>query len=370
MMQNIDAYISHLQLYRSENVGPITFARLMSYFGSAEKALKKLPEMAAKGGKKQIKIYDRDKAKKEIEDVLNLGGHILLKHTDSYPELLNEVDDAPPVLFALGNLSVLNKKIISIVGARNSSTNAVRFTSKLAGDLGKSGYVVASGLARGIDTAAHHATVITGTIAVTACGLDVVYPAENEELYNQIKTSGLILSEYPCGTKPQARQFPARNRIISGLSAGTIVVEASVKSGSLITAKYALDQGREVFAVPGSPLDPRSGGANKLIKEGAKLVESAHDIIEEIEAPKLLKESNKLFEDMSFFEKVEKNINEEDIENKREIVISSLSAAPTPIDELARTCQISIPAVMTILLELELAGRLERHPGNQVVLLY
>ncbi len=363
--------ISWLQLYRSENVGPITFSKLINYFGTAEKALEKLPSMAAKGGKKNIKIYDRKKVIQEIESIESLHGHVLLKKDEAYPALLKQVDDAPPVLFAIGQLHLLEKEIIAIVGARNASTNACRFTTKLVNDLGKAGYVISSGLARGIDTQAHKASLTTGTVAVTACGLDVIYPSENEELYIQIKEAGVILSEYPCGTKPQARQFPARNKIISGIAKGTVVVEASLKSGSLITAKYALDQGRDVFAVPGSPLDPRSGGGNKLIKEGAKLVQDAEDIIEEVSCTHFtLKENTQDFKNMPLFENFEKNIGDQDIEKSREIITSALSTSPTPIDELVRTCQISIPIVMTILLELELAGRLERHSGNQVVLLY
>ncbi len=284
-----------------------------------------------------------------------------------YPDALQHVSDAPPLLSCLGHLHLANKSTVGIVGARNASVNGRRFAEVLATKIGAHNHVIASGLARGIDTSAHKGSIATGTIAAIAGGVDIIYPPENQALYNQIKEQGLIISEAPLGATPQARHFPRRNRIISGLSKGVIIIEAAIKSGSLITAHNALEQGREVFAVPGSPLDPRCHGPNNLIKDGAIVVTRAEDVLshlESLDAISLNEQPMAPYKSMSL-----KAISEEMVENQRQHVISLLSYEPAPIDEIARELEISAGIVMAVLLELELAGRIERHPGGKVSLL-
>ncbi len=268
-----------LRLARTENVGPVTFRNLIARFGSATAALEELPRLASRGGGKNFVLPDETEALRELDALAMLGGRMIAACEPEYPRGLKALEAPPPILSMLGHPHLLQKEMIAIVGARNASALARKFADMLARELGFAGLVVVSGMARGIDSSAHEAALAVGTVAVVAGGVDIIYPPENEKLYAAIKNQGVIVSEMRLGEAPQARHFPRRNRIISGLARGVVVVEAAEKSGSLITAQCALDQGREIFAVPGSPLDPRARGANRLIREGATLTESAEDIL-------------------------------------------------------------------------------------------
>ncbi len=352
-----------LCLARSDNVGPIAFRQLIERFGNAGAALDALPDLARRGGRGQpIRLFPRASAEREVEQVIELGGRILASAEPDYPEALAAIEDAPPIISIRGSATVLAKRLVAIVGARNASANGCRFAQDLARELGLAGLAVVSGLARGIDAAAHRGSLATGTIAVVAGGLDIVYPPEHEGLQRDIGEQGVVIAEMPPGTQPLGRHFPRRNRIISGLAVGVAVVEAARKSGSLITARLALEQGREVMAVPGSPQDPRCQGTNDLIRQGALLIQSASDVIEAIgETPPIRLASGDL---------------EYRIEAPAEIPADArlrverlLGPSPVAVDELLRQCHLAPPVVRTVLLELELAGRLERHPGNRVSLL-
>ncbi len=268
-----------LRLARTQNVGPVTFSQLLSRFGSASAALAELLRLAHRGGAKELRTPSDADAKREIDALDKLGGHILASIEPEFPQGLAALDAPPPLITVLGHVTLLRRDMVAIVGARNASALGRKLAERIAVDLGEAGLVVSSGLARGIDTAAHEGSLANGTCAVLAGGIDIIYPPENAALYDRIKAEGVIVSEMPPGMAPQARHFPRRNRIISGLSRGVVIVEAAEGSGSLITANYALEQGREIFAVPGSPLDPRAKGTNRLIREGATLTESAADVI-------------------------------------------------------------------------------------------
>jgi DNA processing protein len=352
-----------LRLIRSENVGPITFFQLLQRFGDAGVALAALPELARRGGRlKSIRIHDKAAAEREIEGLAKIGARLLALGEDEYPPPLAAIDDPPPLIAVLGHPHLLKRPMIGVVGARNASANGRRFAQSIARDLGKAGMVVASGLARGIDTAAHEGALETGTAAVVAGGIDVVYPQENAALYEKIAAQGVALAEEPLGTTPQARHFPKRNRLISGVALGVLVVEAAHRSGSLITARLALEQGREVFAVPGSPLDPRCQGANDLIRRGATLTETADDVLEQIEPmlrPSVAERSRPEYAGPAPV------LSERELEIARAKVVESLGPTPVQVDEIVRQCQLSPAIVAAVLLELELAGRLDRHPGHQ-----
>lgn len=357
-----------LRLIRTENVGPVTFFRLLEQFGSAGEALRLLPDLARKGGRtKPLTVASRAQTEREVAALVRLGGRFVAAADPDYPPLLARLDDPPPVLAVLGHPHLLRRNAVALVGARNASLNGRRFAQQMARDLGHEGVLVVSGLARGIDTAAHEGGLATGTVAVMAGGVDVVYPIENEGLYRQIVEQGAVIAECAVGTQPQARHFPRRNRIISGLCLGTVVVEAAPRSGSLITARYAADQGREVFAVPGSPMDPRCQGTNTLIREGATLVQSAADVLQAL-SPQLglpLGEPDS----QALFRPAAARPLESELDRARPLVLEALGSAPLPVDEVIRGCQLSAPVVLTVILELELAGRVERHPGNQIALL-
>jgi DNA processing protein len=358
--------LSRLRLSRSENIGPVTFRRLLDLFGSAEKALERAPDMAKRGGKKEFVLCTTEQAEAEIAALDKIKARMVVWGDAEYPALLAEIPDPPPVIAVLGNVGLLNKSALGVVGARNASLNGRRLAESFSAQIGRTGYVIVSGLARGIDSAAHGATLDTGTVAVVAGGIDVVYPPENQKLYDQIAQHGAIVAESPFGTEPLARHFPRRNRIISGLSLGVLVVEAAEKSGSLITARMALEQNRDVFAVPGSPLDPRAGGTNQLIKDGAIMTLGAEDVIQGLHASRLkpLREGNTPFEgpplDLS---------PSEDLETLRENVLSQLNHTPVDINMLTRALNCRIEQLIPVLLELELAGRIERSPGNKVNLI-
>jgi DNA processing protein len=360
--------LNRLRLLRSENVGPVSWRQLMEAFGSGTKALEALPEMARRGGRKRpYKICSKSVVEDEWAATEAAGARLLSLGEPDYPTALAATSDAPPLISILGHSHLLNRRCVGMVGARNASASGIRFARQIAQEMGKKELVVASGLARGIDGAAHQGALASGTIAVVAGGVDVVYPAEHQELYEQIIDTGVIVAEQPAGTKPQGRHFPRRNRVISGLSLGILVIEAAKKSGSLITARMANEQGREVMAVPGSPLDPRCRGSNDLIRQGARLVETIDDVIEALGG--MIMPSAQEPEPDLFNAARPAPPSDQELENARKLMQEKLGPTPTPIDELVRQCHLTAAVVFTILLELELAGRLERHPGNQVSLL-
>ena len=353
-----------LRLARTQNVGPVTFAGLIARFGAASEALRELPRLARRGGGKPFEIPDPDEAAREIEATAKIGGRIIASCEADFPPGLAALDPPPPVISLLGHAALLRREMIAIVGARNASALGRRLAANLSSDLSREGLVVVSGLARGIDAAAHEAALEGGTIAVVAGGVDNIYPPENAALYESIRARGAIISEMPLGQMPQARHFPRRNRLIAGLARGVIIVEAAERSGSLITANYALEQNREIFAVPGSPLDPRAKGANRLLRDGATLTESAEDVLAVLRPmlghdfrepgrspPAPLPDSAML---------------EAEADRIRTLVEEAIGPAPVEIDELIRLCAAPAAVVLTVILELELAGRLSRQPGNRV----
>lgn len=357
-----------LRLIRTENVGPITFKKLLERFGSAAVAIKALPDLAQRGGRtKPLRVTPRAEAERELQANARIGARLIAACEPDYPAALAATDDAPPMVSVLGHAHLLRQRAVAIVGARNASLNGRRFAEKLAHDLGQAGLLVVSGLARGIDTSAHAGALATGTAAVLAGGVDIVYPEENRALYQQIAEQGVIIAETAIGSQPQARHFPRRNRLISGLSLGVVVIEAALRSGSLITARLALEQGREVLAVPGSPLDPRCQGTNSLIKEGAALVESAEDVLRTLAAITRLPLAEPAVG--SFAAAGSAAPDDGALDRARAVILESLGHSPVPVDELIRGCQLSAAVVLTVVLELELAGRVQRQPGNQVCLI-
>ena len=357
-----------LRLIRSENVGPITFFRLLAHFGTATDALLALPDMARRGGRrKPIKICPPEAAEAEMEILDTLGVQLIAACEPAYPRLLAEIDDPPPLIAVRGHADLLNQPSVAIVGARNASLNGRRFARDIAQELGGQGLVIVSGMARGIDAYAHDGALDTGTIGVIAGGIDHIYPKENTSLYADMYERGALVSEMPPGTVPQAQHFPRRNRMISGISQGVVVIEAGRRLGSLITARMALEQGRDVYAVPGSPQDPRNRGSNDLLRQGAILTEKAEDVITEL-APRdypPLRETQPIETNDIFDEPV----TPESSETIRDRILECLGPSPVKVDEIIRSCHLSAPVVSAALLELELAGRLERHPGQQVSLI-
>ena len=351
--------IDRLRLIRTDQIGPVTFAQLIGRFGTASAALEAIPELARRGGGAPPRLATREQAEREVERLERLGARHLFLGEPGYPPLLAEVEAAPPVLVAMGDTALAERQTIAMVGARNASAAACRFARHLAWQLGQAGAAIVSGLARGVDTAAHDGSLETGTIAVVAGGIDIFYPPENEARQRVIAERGLLLAEQPPGLEPRARHFPYRNRIIAGIAAGTVVVEAAPKSGSLITARQAAEFGREVMAVPGSPLDPRAQGCNLLIREGATLVQNGEDVLEALRPLRLGVRQQK--EDYASAEP-----GGETDEAARTAVAALLGPTPVAIDELVRQSGLAVPVVQSVLLELELAGRLERHAGGRV----
>ncbi|MGQ0591039.1 MAG: DNA-processing protein DprA [Sphingosinicella sp.] len=354
--------IARLRLIRSDNIGPVTYFQLLARFGSAQAAIDAIPDLAARGGGRAPKLAGRELVEREIAQVGRLGARYLFLGQGLYPPLLAELESAPPALIVKGDAALLDKPAVAIVGARNASAAACRFARILAQGLGAAGQVVVSGLARGIDSAAHDGALETGTIAVIAGGIDVAYPPENEERQEAIAARGLLVAEQPPGVEPRARHFPYRNRIIAGIAAGTVVIEAAPKSGSLITARHAAEYGREVMAVPGSPLDPRAQGCNLLIREGATLVQTAEDVLEALSPihPRPFRQAKRSYAPPETAADTD--------EATRRTVTDLLGPTPVPVDELIRQAGRSPAEVQTVLLELELAGRLERHAGGRVSL--
>jgi DNA processing protein len=352
--------VDWLRLIRSDNVGPRTFRSLLNHFGSARSALERLPDLARRGGAARPgRIFGEDEACAELAASQKLGVHLLAPGEDGYPPRLAVLDDAPPLLGMRGLRDVLMRPLIAIVGSRNASGAGLKFAGTLARDLGEAGFVIASGLARGIDQAAHRASLASGTVAVLAGGHDRIYPPEHEDLLAQlIEAGGAAISEMPLGHVPRARDFPRRNRLISGAALGVVVVEAALRSGSLITARIAAEQGREVFAVPGSPLDPRAAGTNDLIKQGATLTTEAADVINAVEPI--------MGRPLSLREPDDEPLASEPNSGDRARILDLLGPTPVLLDDLIRMAGTSPAIVRTVLLELELAGRLERHGGGLV----
>jgi DNA processing protein len=366
MVRILDAAerLAWLRLARTTEVGPATFAQLIARFSNAFAALDEVPRLARRGGGRNFVLPPAEEAARELADLENLGGRLIAACEPDFPPGLAAIDPPPPVISCLGHVHLLQKNMIAVVGARNASALARKFAHMLARDLGEAGLVVVSGMARGIDSAAHEAGLEHGTVAVVAGGVDVIYPPENENLYRAIAGQGAVISEMRLREPPQARHFPRRNRLISGLARGVVIVEAAERSGSLITANYALEQGREVFAVPGSPLDPRARGANHLIREGATLIESAEDVLAVLH-PML---GGGFGEPESGLPPSPSDAAslEAEADRVRARIEEALGVAPVEIDELIRQIGAPPAVVQTVILELELAGRCRRHPGNRV----
>jgi DNA processing protein len=371
-----EEHLDWLRLSRTESIGPISFYAMLRRFGSARAALEALPQLARRGERaRTITAPPRAAAEAELTALGRIGGWIVCRGEPTYPEALAAVEDAPPVLTMLGRPELLTRPMVAVVGARNASANGRRLARELAIGLGQGGLVIVSGLARGIDAAAHLGALDSGTAAVVAGGVDIVYPEQNRGLYEALCRQGAILAESPLGSVPQARHFPRRNRIISGMALGVLVVEAAARSGSLITARFALEQGREVFAVPGSPLDPRCRGANDLLRRGATLTETAEDVLSQLgplvggRAPPSATTALPPARAEGWAPAVNSSAGEPVADDDAlSMVLESLGPSPVAVDELVRQCQLTASAVATLLLELELAGRIERHPGNLVSL--
>lgn len=360
-----DDRVSWLRLLRSRRVGPSTFYRLMHQHGNAAAALDALPEVAKAAGVKTYTPCPAEVALAEMRQAQQLGASMLCVGMGEYPAAVLDISDPPPILWAQGDISLLRRNQIALVGARNASSLGTRMAKALATDLSKAGYVIVSGLARGIDTAAHLASLDAGTIAVMAGGVDVIYPSENMHLGERIGREGLLISEQPMGAAPQARHFPRRNRLISALSQAVVVVEAAAKSGSLITARDALDQGREVLAVPGHPFDARSGGSNILIRDGATLVRNADDVIEALSP---IVPTDNCPEQVEFDipaapDHRPKRTLQETAALHRQI-LDKLGPNPLAEDQLIRDLGTSARQMAPALTELELTGAVTRHPGG------
>ena len=351
-----------LRLTRSENVGPALFDQLLERFGSAGEALKMLPELSRKGGlKRPFRICSAAQAEAELAAANAVGASFVGKTEPDYPVLLRYIDSAPPLICIKGRRDLAQREAVAIVGSRNASANGKRLARMFASELGEAGYAIASGLARGIDTAAHEAALSRGTIAVIANGIDIVYPPENVGLQNAIGQNGLLISEMPPGSAPRETSFPRRNRIISGVSRAVIIVEAALRSGSLITARLANEQGRDVFAVPGSPLDPRAEGTNRLISEGANLLTRSQEVLDA-----LLPLKDRFAQASSENPMMGRPATKEADLSARQAILALLSPAPTDVDDLIRESGVPTQMVLGVLLELELAGHLVRH-GRQLV---
>jgi len=357
-----DPRVARLRLIRTPTIGPVTYRQLLARFGSAERAIEALPDLAARGGGKAPRIAEAAMVEREIARVETLGARYLFIDDADYPPLLAELDNAPAVMTIRGDSALFARTSVAMVGARNASAAACRFARGLAVELGREGVVVVSGLARGLDTAAHQGSLATGTIGVIASGIDIAFPPENRGLQEQVAEQGLLIAEQPPGSEPLARNFPHRNRVIAGLSTGTVVVEAAPRSGSLITARLAAEAGRDVMAVPGSPLEPRAQGCNLLIREGATLVQSAADILETIRPidSRMVRVPASPFDGRP---------GGEPDDAERRALIGLLGPVPVAIDELIRQSGLPPATVALILLELELADRIERHAGARVSLI-
>jgi DNA processing protein len=358
-----------LRLYRSDGVGPVTFRELINHFGSAAAALEALPDLGARSGRR-IRVWPKEAAERELAATVALGGSLVAVGEPDYPAWLRAAEGAPPLVAVRGNRNALARPVIAIVGSRNASIAGRKFALTIARGLGEAGFAIASGLAVGIDAAAHEGSLATGTIAVFAGGLDRLYPTENAALAERILAEGVHLTEMPLGYEPRAQDFPRRNRIISGLAVAVVVVEAADRSGSLVTARRATDQGRLVFAVPGSPLDPRAAGTNRLIKDGATMVTAVEDILAEVRPMlgRIPEPGAGLAEPDAVGGPRVTPPPTDAADADRAKVEEALGKAPVTYDEIVRFTGLKPAVVHLILLELDLAGRIERHPGQRVSL--
>lgn len=352
--------VARLRLIRTAGVGPVTYRQLIARFGTAEAAIAMLPTLARRGGGSAPRVADEAQIDREMTATARLGARYLFLGDPDYPALLAELDTAPPALIVRGDVALADAMTIAIVGARNASAAACRFARTLGHALAAEGATVVSGLARGIDTAAH-VGAMPRTIGVIASGIDIVFPPENAALQEEVARTGLLIAEQPPGTQPLARHFPSRNRIIAGLAVGTVVVEAAPRSGSLITARLATEAGREVMAVPGSPLDPRAQGCNLLIRDGATLIQNAADVLEQVRPI----DARAVRVPIHGYG-APPPADADDADRAR--IVGLLGPVPVPVDELIRQSGIAPAILQTVLLELELAGRLERHAGGRVSL--
>ena len=363
----LDRQLAYLRLARTDQIGPVTFQRLLGVYGTPEKALDALPELSQRGGRKRpLKAFSMAKAKTEYGQTDALNGRYLFWGEEGYPSALQPLPDAPPVLAAHGHLALLEKPMIAMVGARNASAAARKMTATLSADLSAAGLVIVSGLARGVDGAAHQAALDGGTIAVIGNGAAHAYPRDNADLQTTIIEQGLLLSENPPDTAPQASLFPRRNRIIAGLSLGVIVVEAAQRSGSLITARLAGEQGREVFAVPNSPLDARCLGSNNLLRDGAVITESADDVLNVLRPLIEQREMDARAPPPPKRDEMNPTLPDDSL---RALIIELMGPVPMTIDELIDAANAPVSAVHLVLLELELAGRLTQEPGGKISLI-
>lgn len=359
--------ISYIQLANTSGIGPISFKRALERYGNVDNAISEIS--------KKKDILPRNKAEEELMKAELKGVKIITKEDKEYPYNLKQIEDCPPILYALGNIDLLqNNNMLAVVGSRSASLSALKFAEYLSSKVGEQGITVVSGMARGIDASAHTGAVNTkgGTIAVLGTGIDIVYPKENEKLYQEVAKNGLILSEYPFNTKPQASNFPRRNRIVSGLSKGVLVVEAGSHSGSMITANQALEQGRDVFAVPGAPYDGRSTGCNKLIKDGAYLVNDVEDILDNFNFSQqiFIPKNNKKDDEENLFEysldNTKNNSDSAQVDDEYSKLLSLISESGEDIDELIRACNLPTEKVLTMIVELELDDKVIRIPGNKI----
>jgi DNA processing protein len=357
-----------LRLIRSENIGTKTFYALMKYYGKGTIALERFLELPSIKNK-AIKLISEADITDELEKIEKIGAKLIFYKDHNYPRLLKITHDAPPFLTILGRAELLEEETIAVVGSRNASINGTSFAKKIAEELSKSNLIIVSGLARGIDTAAHKDGIGGGTIAVIAGGIDNIYPAENEFLYKEIAEKGLLVAENPFGMVPIANSFPQRNRIISGLSVATIVIEASLKSGSLITARLAAEQGRNVFAVPGFPLDYRYSGTNYLLKQGAILIESYQDVLDHLQYNLTKQFNHNQYSSDDKDSSQNETYIEEDVAQIQELILSSISFAPTSIDDLMIQHNLSIDIVQIAILELELEGKVIKGNNNTITLM-
>lgn len=355
--------IDRIRLIRTQSIGPIAYRQLLMRFGTAGSAIEALPDLARRGKGRTPAVMPVAMAERERAAVVKAGGRYLALGQGLYPRALAELENAPPLITVMGDIRLLERPKIAIVGARNASAAACRFARTLAHDLGREEAVVVSGLARGIDSAAHDGSLERGTIAVIAGGLDVYYPPENEARQKDIGERGLLIAEMPPGIEPHARHFPYRNRIIAGLAAGTVVVEAAPRSGSLITARLAAEAGREVMAVPGSPLDPRAQGCNQLIRDGATLIQNAADVMEAVSTL-----SGRVASPRISFDHMPEIAPLDADEDVRQRIESLLGPSPALVDDLVRMSGASAGEVQLVLLELDLAGRIDRHAAGRVSL--
>jgi DNA processing protein len=358
--------LARLKIIRSESVGPSIFWNLINLYGNGEKALQALPNFSKSVSKPLLACND-EKIEQELKNLKKIGAELIFFEDELYPPLLRTLPDPPPLLTLLGQkenvVNFFQKNIISVVGSRNASLHAKKFCTSLCEKLSDNGVIIASGMARGIDACAHVGSLKNGTIAILAGGINVIYPQENTKLYEEIAAKGCLFTEMPYNTAMQPQLFPRRNRIIAGIATGTVVIEAVEQSGSLITARFALEYGRDVFAVPGFPLDPRSIGCNNLLKDGAILVQNPQDIFDCLENRKIIQQS--LFEErLQFAAKISDN----DLEKTRKKILESLNTVPVTIDELISSIRIHPQEVLTALMELELANKISRLHGQRVCL--